>query len=388
MNKKLRLMLCSIGLLMACITHASPLEQAQEKSRATFDWPASELSDADQTRVNKPWPNYHANQERFTFTFEQIKEKWPELMRGMKIEYPSASYLKTRYEMFPGLLQSLAYPDDNWEMHSANVLEVWQAFFRGDFQHASELGRHYGGYAEVPGVLSEIIAAIYTMKSLEDKQALLRDAILRIHRYGQMFPYVAGDEPYTRDYAMLRLGFAYAVGRLAEDEPVPALLTNKHPIIAMNTVTELLAVMPEHPMGLALAGGVDANVIRRVGKLVGGVGLDASAFDAERAFVKAINLVPDMAILRYEHANSLLYSQGRKAWGEVERELVEATKQQPQHVMEALDNAYAQKHLTRLREWATSKASYKKYDASQRKQRNKNDINGYYIDNDALLASQ
>lgn len=387
MNRYFPTVLLLAGLIMTSAIQASPLSEAQAKSRATFDWPADELSTADQKRVAQPWPDISANHKQFTFTFAEIQEKWPELMRGMKLEYPSPEYLKVRYEMFPGLLQSLAYPDDNWDMHSNNILEVWQAFFRGDFQHASNLGKHYGGYAEVPGVLSEIIAAVYSMKSLEDKQALLRDAILRIHRYGQMFPYVAGDERFTHDYAMLRLGFAYAVGRLAEDEPVPALLTNKHPIIAMNTVTELLAVMPEHPMGLALAGGLDANVIRRVGKLVGGVGLDANAFDAEKAFVKAINLVPDMAILRYEHANSMLYAQGRKVWPEVEKELQKAVEQEPQHVMEALDRAYAGKHLARLRAWAAGNASYKKYDARERRHRNKQDINGYYIDAASMIAS-
>lgn len=381
--KALRFCVISFCATLLCVlsvaVHASPLAEAEDQARAAFRWPESQLSSADQAWVERPWAAAPLDAARYTYTFAEIQQKWPQLMRGMQLDFPSADYLRSRYLKFPGLLQSLEYQDADWQQHSYNVLETWQAFFRGDYQHAYQLGKKYGGYAQVPGVLSEIIQAIYLTRSLSEKQALLRDAVLQIHHYGQQFPIVPGDKDYSHDYAMLRLGFAYAVGRLAEDEPVPALLTNKHPIIAINAVTELLSVMPDHPMGLALAGGVDANVIRRVGKLVGRIGLDVRSFDAEKAFVRSIDLVPDMAILRYEFANSMLYAKGRDAWPEAQQQLLDATEAESLTVMEALDVAYAKKHLSQLDIWASGAQTYKDFDAAQRKMRVARDINGYSL---------
>lgn len=370
------LLLCA---LLVSPLQASPLVDAENRAKATFAWPEQALSAADQAWIERQWAKVPFDASRYTYTFEEIRQKWPQLMRGMQLDYPSADYLRSRYLKFPGLLQSLGYQDADWQQHSYNVLETWQAFFRGDYQHAYRLGLKYGGYAEVPGILSEIIQAIYLTRSLSEKQALLQDAALQIHYYGQRFPIVPGDKEYSHDYAMLRLGFAYAVGRLAEDEPIPQQLANKHPIMALNAVTELLAVMPEHPMGLALAGGIDANVIRRVGKLVGRVGLDVRSFDAARAFQQAVELVPDMAILRYEYANSQLYTRGRSAWPEAQQQLQKATEADPITAMEALDVGYAKKHLEQLEFWAAGSQTYKDYDAAQRRMRQNRDINGYSL---------
>jgi hypothetical protein len=368
-----------LPLLLPTVLDASPLSEAQTQARTTFDWPQSSLSASDRELVEQPWARVPLDQSRFTFTFEQIRQKWPVLMRGLKLDFPSPDYLKTRYLKFPGLLQTLKYKDSDWQQHSYNVLEVWQAFFRGDFQHASQLGKKYGGYAQVPGVLSEIIAAVYLMPTLAQKQALLRDAILRISSYGQQFPFVPGDQDFKHDYAMMRLGFAYAIGRLAEDESIAEQLSSKHAVIAMNAATELLADMPHHPMGLGLAGGIDANVIRRVGKLLGSMSLNVHAFDAEMAFRESIQLVPDMAILRYEYANSLLYTNGRESWPEAQKQLQIAAGLTPQDAMEALDIAYAKKHLALLQPWAAGQQSYRSFDAGQRSLRVEHNINGYCV---------
>ena len=93
--------------------------------------------------LDTPWVPAPFEASSFTYTYDEIRQSWPDFMRGLRIPFPSPDYLEARYQRFPSLYRDLHYQDENWEQHSRNVLEVWQAFFRGDFRHARELGKRY-----------------------------------------------------------------------------------------------------------------------------------------------------------------------------------------------------------------------------------------------------
>ena len=371
-------------VLLACaslpvMSPASPGDQARERAIATFAQKDGARIAIDRTLIEAEWEKAPFDPLPYTFTFEEMRERWPELMRSLKIPYPSADYLRERYSRYPEIMRDLRYQDADWEMHSLNVLEVWQAFFRGDFRKARDLGIRYGGYAQVPGVFAQLMQALYLTRSEAVKQMLLQDAIDRIQAYAQAQPFLPGDEAFREDYVIFRLGFAYAVGRLAEDVPVPVMLANGYAPMVINAAAEARAVDPDHALVLALNAAFDANVIRRVGKTAGRMTFNAQPIDAGEIFERAVELAGDMAIVRYEYANSLLYMEQTRETEEAIRHLEAAVNSVPAFSMEALDVLYAGKRLAEVKALQQSGMGFRAFDRARRKHMERSGENLYCV---------
>ncbi len=373
-------MLCWLPLSL----YAAPVDQAHERALATFAQKAPLALDAQV--LDMPWESVPFDSSSYIYTFDEIRQQWPALMRGLRIPFPSPDYLKTRYQRFPALYRDLHYQDDNWEQHSRNVLEVWQAFFRGDFRHARELGKRYGGYARVPGLVSQIIYATYLAPSHTQKQQLLQEAINEMAWFGEQVAILPGEEGLAADYCMLRLGFGYAVARLAEDESVPATLQRNYAAMVINAATEILAVEPQHPLALSLSAAFEANVLRRVGKAAGRLTLAADSEDATQPFKTSLTAVPDLAIVRYEYANSLLYTYQDGSAEQALTHLQKAADMSARFAMEWLDRAYARKRLQEVRAWRDSGMSFKRFDRKRRKFMRKENINLYAVTRPPFLV--
>lgn len=358
---------------------ASPGDQARERAIATFAQKEGAKIVVDPTVIEAEWERAPFDPLPFTYSFDEIRDQWPHLMRGLKIAYPSPEYLRERYTRFPEIMQQLGYQDADWEMHSLNVLEVWQAFFRGDFRKARDLGIHYGGYAQVPGVFAQLMQALYVTRKEQTKQMLLQDAIDRIQVYARAAPFLPGDTEFHQDYVIFRLGFAYAVGRLAEDVPVPVMLANGYAPMVINAAAEAVAVDPDHALSLALNAAFDANVIRRVGKTAGRMTFNAQPINAGEIFGRAVELAGDMAIVRYEYANSLLYMEQTRETEEAIRQLEIGAATKPSFSMEALDVLYAKKRLAEVQALQQSGLGFRAFDRARRKYMERSGDNLYSV---------
>ncbi len=370
-----------LSLLMACwpALADSPVEAAEARTHQTFFQKSSAQYPIDIAVLEGKWQAPPFDQKPYTYTFAEIRQNWDHFMRGLKIPYPSPEYLKDRYTRYPQLMHTLGFQDQDWEMHSLNVLETWQAYFRGDFEQSYRLGKKYGGYALIPGIFGEILQGVYLARTNTEKQTFLQDAINQIRELNKIMPILPGDEEMSREYVLMRLGYSYAVGRLAEDAAVPSILANGFLPAVVNSATEALAVDSDHPLTLAMNAAFDANVIRRVGRGVGFIAMDAKPVDAEQDFSHALDLVGDIAIVRYEYANSMLYIDKADQVNQAIEQLAEAVKLKAGFSMEALDILYARKRLEEVRAWRDSGMSFGKFDRKRRKFMEKNDANLYSV---------
>ena len=357
------------------VVSAAPIDEARARVMASFTQKPDARIPLDPAIVEGPWEPVPFDQSKYTFTFAEMKARWPEFMRGLRIPYPTADYLRERYQRFPALMHELGYQDEQWEMHSLNVLEVWQAFFRGDFRKARDLGIEYGGYAQVPGVFAQILQAIYLAPTHEKKQMLLQDAIDRIEAYATAAPFLPNEEQFHDDYVLFRLGLAYAVGRLAEDEPVPVMLANGYAPLVINAANEALAIEPDHPLVLAMNAVFDANVIRRVGKTAGRIALGAEPVNAGELLDRSLAIMDDMAITQYEFANSRLYIDRSSSTEEAIAHLEKAASLKGEFSMEVLDAMYAKKRLAEVRALHESGRSFASFDRARRKHMRKSGVN-------------
>lgn len=378
------LVIALLAVSLPSVVLAAPVDQAYARAKATFAQ-RSPLP-LEEAVLDAPWVSVPFDQAPFTYTYAEIEANWAHFMRGLQLPFPSADYLKSRYQRFPALYRDLRYQDDDWEQHSRNVLEVWQAFFRGDLRHARDLGRKYGGYARVPAMVSQIIYATYLAPTQTQKQQLLQQTINEMAWFGENAPMLPGDEQLEGDYCMVRLGFGYAVARLAEDESVPAMLQRNYAPMVINAATEMLGVEPQHPLALSLYAAFEANVLRRVGKAAGRLTLDADSRDAIELFETSVKKVPDLAIVRYEYANSLLYTFHDERAQQAIAQLMLAAQLPAQYSMEWLDRAYARKRLQEVQAWVKSGMSFGRFDRKRRKYMSKGDRNLYAVNQPPFLV--
>ena len=138
-----------------------------------------------------------------------------------------------------------------------------------------------------------------------EKQRLLEEVIDYTEQAG---PLVKAD-------IVAQFGSVYAKARLAEELSVPVVLKRGYTSEIPKELDALLARQPNQPFALALYGGYEAGVIRKVGKLVGKMTCGVSADKMEQYFARSFRQANDLPIGHYEYANALTY-----VYGDDERE--------------------------------------------------------------------
>jgi hypothetical protein len=341
--------------------------------------------DSDRIRVsmsviNRPWQRTPFESRFFDIPERDLAAAWPRLMRGLLIPFPSADYLKLRIEHFPELRDELG-PDFNgdYEELSRQILHAWRLFFRGDFRAARDHGRQYGAYGKVPGYFSQIIYAIYLSERNSEKHQLLQDAADQVAAYVRVLREMRGDPRFEEDYMMLRLGYAYAIARIAEDVPPAVALGRNYLFKISGASNDVLDVHERHPVGLAFRAGIDANLIRVMGKAAGRLTFGARQSRAREYFEASFGEVNDIAIIHYEFANALLYMNKARDAEEVLEHLVLARNMPPGFAMEALDSMYAAKRLREVEDFLRYGKSFRHYERQRRAYVRRTDENLYCV---------
>jgi hypothetical protein len=140
-----------------------------------------------------------------------------------------------------------------------------------------------------------------------------------------------------------QFGRVYAKARLGEELSVPVVLKRGYTSQIPQELDELLAKQPKQPFALALYGGYEAGVIRKVGKLVGRMTYGVSADKMETYFQRSFRARDDLPIGHYEYANALTYVYGDDEENKVIDHLERAAAIKPISAMEALEVAHCAK---------------------------------------------
>ncbi|HEY0664054.1 MAG TPA: hypothetical protein VGD18_05540, partial [Thiobacillaceae bacterium] len=308
-----------------------------------------------------------------------IKEMWPELMDGLRVPYPSPEYLKTRFERFPVFRDSYPGFDGDYEKYSRDVVNVWRLFFRGDFQQAMLEGEKYGVPSQIPGKVAQLIYAVYLEPNLEDKHQLLQDVSNRVREYGSSLDSMRKDKQFQADYVIIRIGYAYAIGRIAEDVPIATAITRNYVFKLLDAANDVLDLQPNNPLGLAFRAGIDANVVRKVGKATGRITFGAKQTDVTTYFERALNTVPNMAIIRYEKANAMLYMNKKREIEAAIAELKKASTTKPRFSMEALDAMYSAKRMREVEALAKWPGSFRSFERKRLRHQKASNQNLYCV---------
>ena len=215
------------------------------------------------------------------------------------------------------------------------VLAAWALFHAGEFHKATEAGLKAGGAGITVANKAQTIYANYLEKSEKTKFALFLEVASRAEAQ-------AAEDPKN---ANAHYQIAYALGRYSQGISVAKALAQGLGSTVKSTLEVAIRLQPNHADAHIALGAFHAEVIDKVGALIGnmtyGVKKDASL----GLFQRALTLTPQSAIARIELANALVMLEGDDRVAEATGLYELAAASKPLDAMERLDVALAQTEL-------------------------------------------
>ena len=217
----------------------------------------------------------------------------------------------------------------------ASVLEAWALFHSGEFQKAMEMGLKIGGAGLTVANKAACIYATYLEKKEKDRLDLYMDVARRAGHQAENEP-----ENINAHYWQ-----AYALGRYSQGISVAKALAQGLGTKVKEELENVIKLEPKHADAHIALGAFHAEVIDKVGSLIGGMTYGAKKDIGLALFQQALKLNFMSALGMVEYANAMLMLDGDKMMLEATRLYQQAAAAEPIDAMERLDVELAKVEL-------------------------------------------
>ena len=253
------------------------------------------------------WAAFPHPTKDFTFAGDALKKSWDKLHQGDAEPWPK----------------------------EAGAQEAWRLFHQGKFADAVVVGLDAGG----AGITAANKAQAIYANGVEPKEAakvpLFEEVMERSEAQRQ-------DEPKNANAHYL---YAYAAGRYSQRISVAKALAQGYGGKIRAALEAALKLSPKHAEAHIAMGAYHAEIIDKVGALVGGLTYGAKRDKGEEHFQKAIKLAPASPIAHIEYANGLVLLHGKAKVAEAGKLYAKAAAMKPRDAMEMLDVEMARAEL-------------------------------------------
>ena len=245
------------------------------------------------------WTKFPHDNSGFQYTAATLKKNWARLHRGDCEPFPK---------------------DDA-------VVQAWIAFHAGEFEKAATLGLAAGADGHNVANKATCIYANYLEKSDKKKLELYQEVGERCEALQKT------DKKNANAFYL----YSYAMGRYSQGISVTKALAQGLGGKVKEALAIALKLQPKHADACIALGAFHAEVIDKVGAMIGGMTYGAKKDEGIKLFKKAIELNPESAVARIEYANALVMLDGKKAMDAAVALYEEAAAMEPADAMECLD---------------------------------------------------
>jgi tetratricopeptide (TPR) repeat protein len=254
------------------------------------------------------WKVFPYSDASYAYAGAALKKNWARLHRGDAEPWPQATAAQ----------------------------EAWRAYHAGDFAKAVELGLKAG---DASGINAANKAAMIYANSVETdeahKLALLQEVARRCEKMQVSDPGNANAWYYH----------AYALGRYSQGISVAKALADGLGGKVRASLEKAIELEPKHADAHIALGTWHAEIINKIGAMVGGLTYGAKKDAGETHFKTALKLNPDSPIAMTEYAAGMVMLFGRSRMKEAEKLYAQAAQCTPADAMERLDIEAAKAEL-------------------------------------------
>jgi tetratricopeptide (TPR) repeat protein len=280
--------------------------------------------------MGKSWAAFPHPAKAFEYAGDKLQKAWSELHLGDQEPFPDEK--RVTQLLADGGKGKKATP----AAKAAETLqEAWRAFHRGDFQIAVELGDSLGAAGATVANKAEGIHAVYLA---EDDKAKLKHFMNCVERAEAAIGALPGD-------ANAHYFRAFALGRYSQGISITKALSQGLAGKVKESLDHALRLAPKHAEAHTALGLYHAEIIDKVGAMIGGITYGAKAATAIEHLEKALKLTPRAPIAWIEYGNGLLMLHGDRKIAEAEKAYAKAAAIKPVDAMQALDVAFAKDQL-------------------------------------------
>lgn len=213
------------------------------------------------------------------------------------------------------------FPDEE------ELQDAWRCFHGGDFREAVERADAAGLAAHAVANKATGIYATYLEDNQQKQIKCFKSAIERAERAIGEFPQDANSHYFH----------AFNLGRYSQSISIVKALKMGIGGKIQKSLKRALELQPEHAEAHTAMGMYHAEIIDKVGKLIGGVTYGASESSAMSHFETALSLTPMSPIANIEFGNGLYLLYGDKKLDQVSDLYIKASEMKPLDAMEKLD---------------------------------------------------
>ena len=248
------------------------------------------------------WNKFPHDPKAITYAGDTLKKNWDALHRGDNEPFPK----------------------------DAGLQEAWRQYHAGNFAKAAELGE-----ATVVAAKAISIYATYLEKKDAAKVKLFQQAM------------EIADSLRNNDNKNINAHYqyAYAAGRYSQSISIIKALKEGYGSKIKSALEMVIKLDPKHAEVQTAMGAYHAEIIDKVGGMVGKLTYGASKDAAVEHFEKALKLTPQSAIAHIEYANGLLMLFGDKEMEKATHLYEKAAKLKGKDAMEVLDIEMAKEEL-------------------------------------------
>jgi tetratricopeptide (TPR) repeat protein len=277
------------------------------------------------------WAPFPHDAKAYAYAGDALKKAWPKLHAGDQEPYPDA---KRAAALIAAAGMSAPKGLDAEALATA-LQDAWRAFHRGDFRAAFEAGEALGPVGASVAVKALGIHASY----------LVDDDAEKLKRFERAAHLAEAAVKALPDEANAHYRHAFALGRYSQGLSIAKALKAGIAGKVRAALDATLERAPKHAEAHTAMALYHAEIIGKVGAMIGGLTYGAKAAEADRHIKAALKLTPDSPIAHIEHGNVLMLLHGDKQEDAAAAAYEKAGKLKPLDAMEALDAAYARSQI-------------------------------------------
>ena len=276
------------------------------------------------------WAAFPHDAKGYAYAGDALKKAWPKLHAGDCEPFPDAKRAAALSKA-----AGKAAPKLDSDALADALQDAWRAFHRGDFKAAFDAGEKLGPVGASVAVKALGIHATY----------LVDDEAERLKRYEQAAKLAEAAVKALPDEANSHYRHAFALGRYSQGLSIAKALKLGIAGKVRVSLDAALELEPKHAEAHTALALYHAEIINKIGAMIGGLTYGAKASEAEKHIKDALKLTPASPIAHLEYGNVLLLLDENRNEDAAAAAIEKAAKCKPLDAMEALDAGYAREQL-------------------------------------------